>query len=53
MLVDFIRNEAHLTGTKSMCREGGCGACVVTVKTKDPVSGKDVSKSVNSVCQKI
>lgn len=33
-----------------MCREGGCGACLVTAKVIDPNSGSEVTKSVNSVC---
>lgn len=32
-LLDFIRNESHLKGTKIGCREGDCGACVVTEGT--------------------
>ncbi|XP_053608547.1 uncharacterized protein LOC128674181 isoform X2 [Plodia interpunctella] len=29
-LVDYLRNVLELRGTKYMCREGGCGACIVT-----------------------
>jgi aerobic-type carbon monoxide dehydrogenase small subunit (CoxS/CutS family) len=52
-LVDFIRDSVHLKGTKTMCREGGCGACVVSVKTKDPLRGTEHVKSITSVCHRL
>lgn len=30
-LLDFIRYQQHLTGTKIGCREGDCGACTILV----------------------
>ena len=30
-LVDFIRENRNLKGTKIVCREGDCGACTVLV----------------------
>jgi len=30
-LVDILREEMHLTGTKPVCREGFCGACMVLI----------------------
>ncbi|CAG7720323.1 unnamed protein product [Allacma fusca] len=47
-LVDYIRDEANLKGTKWTCREGGCGACVVTARTKDPQTGQELVRAVNS-----
>lgn len=47
-LVDFLRRNAVLTGTKWMCREGGCGACVVTLSKGDPLTGIIQHRAVNS-----
>ncbi|KUG09514.1 FAD binding domain-containing protein [Solirubrum puertoriconensis] len=35
-LLDFIRYQQHLTGTKIGCREGDCGACTVLVGELQP-----------------
>jgi len=47
-LCDYVRNHAHLTGTKKSCAEGGCGACSVLLSYHDETKKQDVSISVNS-----
>ena len=46
VLLDFIRKEKMLTGTKEGCREGDCGAC--TILLGELINGTVKYKSVNS-----
>lgn len=48
-LVDFIRHHAHEKGTKYMCREAGCGACIVAVKRLNRLTNKTEWLAINSV----
>ncbi|XP_026494618.2 uncharacterized protein LOC113399655 [Vanessa tameamea] len=47
-LNEFIRKIANLRGTKAMCHEGGCGACVVNVRAPLPPSNEVRTFAVNS-----
>ncbi|GAU99071.1 hypothetical protein RvY_10117 [Ramazzottius varieornatus] len=48
-LATFLRVHLGLTGTKVMCREGGCGVCTVHAEFPDPSgSGKIFKRSINS-----
>ena len=46
VLLDFIRKQKHLMGTKEGCKEGDCGACSVLVGNLN--SGKLEYQTVNS-----
>ncbi|XP_063828787.1 uncharacterized protein LOC135078132 [Ostrinia nubilalis] len=46
-LNDYVREYLNLRGTKYMCKEGGCGACVVAVTAPDH-DGHNRTFSVNS-----
>ena len=48
-LAEYLREQAGLKGTKVMCREGGCGACVVTATYYDLVERKECTHAINSV----
>lgn len=37
-LLDFIRSQDGLKGTKLGCGEGGCGACTVVLQTSNKFS---------------
>ncbi|XP_049878492.1 uncharacterized protein LOC126375553 [Pectinophora gossypiella] len=47
-LNEFIRRHAELRGTKYMCLEGGCGACVVNVRAVNAGTNELDTFSVNS-----
>ncbi|KAF2252870.1 hypothetical protein BU26DRAFT_420424 [Trematosphaeria pertusa] len=39
-LLDYVRAQPNLKGTKLGCGEGGCGACTVVLQVPDAQSGK-------------
>ncbi|KAH8382927.1 hypothetical protein KR009_005850 [Drosophila setifemur] len=47
-LNSFLREHLHLTATKYMCLEGGCGSCVCVIRRRHPVTQDVQSRSANS-----
>ena len=48
ILLDFIRSNQNLKGTKIGCREGDCGTCTVLVGSINPLTSKLEYKSITS-----
>ncbi|XP_055489384.1 uncharacterized protein LOC129695930 [Leucoraja erinacea] len=47
-LAEYLRTILQHCGTKLMCREGGCGCCVVVVEYDDPLRPEKRTESINS-----
>ena len=48
-LGDFLREKQISMGTKIMCRQGGCGICIVEAKMRLNPAQPKVSANLNSV----
>ena len=52
-LYDWLHSQPDLKATKRMCGEGGCGACVVTLKQTRPEGDVDMAVNAVSVCLRL
>ncbi|EEH16869.1 xanthine dehydrogenase, molybdopterin binding subunit [Paracoccidioides brasiliensis Pb03] len=49
-LLDFIRSQRGLKGTKLGCGEGGCGACTVVLQVRDAKNAKRIKHLSINAC---
>lgn len=49
-LLDFIRSQHGLKGTKLGCGEGGCGACTVVLQVRDPKNFRKIQHQTINSC---
>lgn len=49
-LLDFIRSQHGLKGTKLGCGEGGCGACTVVLQVPDSARGGRIRHLAVNAC---
>ncbi|MFM0499441.1 xanthine dehydrogenase small subunit [Paraburkholderia caffeinilytica] len=49
-VLQYLREDAHCTGTKEGCAEGDCGACTVVIGERNEAGGVDF-KAVNACIQ--